>query len=245
MQLAAKHMKKISGERQRDELFKLLETRCVHAGFGFLLEIGVFQECFPLFAHESVALVSALSRLLDGFAINQMFDYLSATLAEERTVKALVYLYMLMDPQPEAIDTLVSFYALSNRERAFLTQLRAGNDYLRTVDSGISSLTPREIYRYYRKTNNAGVASCLVALANSENTAGTQVLHQLINAYFEENDRYINVSPLLNGNDLVRLFHLAPGPQFKELLESLKEAQAMGEVTSISQAEQFIAQQLK
>ncbi len=245
MQLAAASMINISGERQRDELFKLLETNNAAEGLNFFLEIGVFQPCLPLFLPENLALVTALSMLLDCQITEPIDQYISTALAEERSVKALLFMSSLINPQPEAVDSLVSYYALSNRERTFLTQLATGKDYLRVFDRAKSCLTPREIYQFYKKTHIAGVGSCLVALADPEAGAGEEVLHQLITAYFEEFDRYINVSPLLNGNDLLRKFHLAPGPLFKELLEALKEAQAMGDVTSKSQAERFIELQLK
>ncbi len=50
--------------------------------------------------------------------------------------------------------------------------------------------------------------------------------------------------PLLNGNDLISMFDLKPGPRLGETLESLREAQAVGEVNSREQAVEWVQEWL-
>jgi hypothetical protein len=45
----------------------------------------------------------------------------------------------------------------------------------------------------------------------------------------------------LDGNQIMAMFDLQPGPQIGELLEALREAQAIGEVQSQDQAVRFIS----
>jgi poly(A) polymerase len=48
----------------------------------------------------------------------------------------------------------------------------------------------------------------------------------------------------LNGSDLMEMFDLSPGRQIGELLESLWEAQAVGEVENKDQAVEFVRKQI-
>ena len=41
---------------------------------------------------------------------------------------------------------------------------------------------------------------------------------------------------LVDGHDLINIFHLSPGPRIGQLLESVREAQASGELTSREEA---------
>ena len=52
---------------------------------------------------------------------------------------------------------------------------------------------------------------------------------------------WMNVKPLLNGNDLKALGY-KPGPQFKTILDSLLAATLDGEIQSRSDAEAYLAQ---
>jgi poly(A) polymerase len=66
----------------------------------------------------------------------------------------------------------------------------------------------------------------------------------LFDAYFHQSERYVSVTPLLDGDDLIRIFHLNPGPLFKDILAQLSEAQAVGEVRTRPEAEHFVQQLL-
>ena len=50
---------------------------------------------------------------------------------------------------------------------------------------------------------------------------------------------------LVDGHDLINIFGLSPGPRIGELLEALREAQAMGRVASRDEALSFIDRLLK
>jgi tRNA nucleotidyltransferase (CCA-adding enzyme) len=49
---------------------------------------------------------------------------------------------------------------------------------------------------------------------------------------------------LIDGHDLINIFGLSPGPKIGELLESVREAQAAGEVTTREEALAYIRTQL-
>jgi len=62
----------------------------------------------------------------------------------------------------------------------------------------------------------------------------------LFKAYFERPAEIVAPPALLNGHDLIAL-GLRPGPQMGRVLESLREAQAAGEIATREAAEDFVA----
>jgi tRNA nucleotidyltransferase/poly(A) polymerase len=105
----------------------------------------------------------------------------------------------------------------------------------------------RAIYRFFRDTNEAGVDICLLALADVLATYGTtltqdlwnhylDILRELLEAYWERPEESVSPPPLLNGHDLMERFALSPGPEIGKILETIREAQADGQITTQAQA---------
>ena len=101
----------------------------------------------------------------------------------------------------------------------------------------------RAIYRFFRDTGPAGVDICLLSLADTLATYGATLpqtiwskqldtVHILLEAWWEQPQESVHPPALLNGHDLMQIFHLAPGPQIGHLLEEIREAQAAGELKS-------------
>ncbi|MBN2085246.1 MAG: HD domain-containing protein [Anaerolineales bacterium] len=104
-------------------------------------------------------------------------------------------------------------------------------------------VTRRAVFRFFRATGPCGVAVSLFFLADTLANAAAEpspgkwqtaveTAHSLLEGYFERPEEMIRPTPLLTGDDLIRDFHLSPGPQIGELLDALREAQAAGEVGS-------------
>jgi tRNA nucleotidyltransferase/poly(A) polymerase len=105
----------------------------------------------------------------------------------------------------------------------------------------------RAIYRFFRDTGEAGVDVCLLALADLRATyehtlpqniwvAGLDVVRLFLENWWEKRAESIAPPPLLNGNDLMQELDLQPGPLIGQLLEAIREAQALGEVSTREQA---------
>jgi len=117
------------------------------------------------------------------------------------------------------------------------------------------SLTRRAIYRFFRDAGEAGVDTCLLSLADNLATWGpnlilerwtrqVEVVTRLLDAYFTRHKDEIAPQPLLNGRDLRERFGLTEGPRVGVLLESLREAQAAGEVRTQDEALALVRQLL-
>ncbi len=112
------------------------------------------------------------------------------------------------------------------------------------------TLSRRAIYRFFRDCGEAGVDVCLLTLADVRATyehtlppgtwiACVDVVRLLLENWFEKPTESIAPPPVVNGEDLMRAFSLTPGPKVGELLEAIREAQAVGEVSTREEALEF------
>lgn len=115
---------------------------------------------------------------------------------------------------------------------------------------GKNQPSPRAIYRYFRDAGPASVDVCLLALADVLATYGhtlTQeiwirqldVIRTLFEALWERPEQSVFPPVLLNGRDLMEAFGLHAGPLIGELLEAVREAQAVGQVSNRDEALSF------
>lgn len=112
---------------------------------------------------------------------------------------------------------------------------------------GDGSPTSRAVYRFFRDMDVAGVDVCLLSLADSLGTYGSSlpqnewnslldVIRALLEAWWEHPQQAISPSALLNGRELIKELKLTPGPQVGKLLESIREAQVVGQVNDREEA---------
>ncbi len=110
--------------------------------------------------------------------------------------------------------------------------------------------TNRAIYRYFRDTGEAGIDLAYLCLADHlAARADTLILDEwrehcrlteyVLTKHFTEAN-ITTPKKILDGNDIIKMFRLNPGPKLGELLEALHEAQAAGEVITRQQAENYI-----
>ena len=143
------------------------------------------------------------------------------------------------------------FLALSNDEIQHLdTVIRNHMRILFLTNSLVrdgKAPSRRSVYRFFRDTGVAGMDVCLLALADLRATyeetlpqetwvACLEVVRILLENWFEKPVESVAPPSLLDGDDLMRELNLQPGKQIGDLLEMIREAQAMGEVSTAGQA---------
>jgi poly(A) polymerase len=127
--------------------------------------------------------------------------------------------------------------------------------HLRPVQMSNQGLPSRRaIYRYFRDTADAGIDTLYLSLADHLaargprlNPADWQEHARMVGHVLEQHsqEESLVVPPkLVDGHDLINVFGLSPGPRFGELLESLREAQAAGEVATREEAIAYISRRL-
>jgi putative nucleotidyltransferase with HDIG domain len=108
----------------------------------------------------------------------------------------------------------------------------------------------RAIYRFFRDTGEAGVDICLLSLADVWATYGPtlpqerwerqiETVRSLLAAWWEKPEDTVAPLALITGKDLINDLKLTPGPVIGEILEAVREAQAVGEVKSRTEAVLF------
>ncbi len=136
-----------------------------------------------------------------------------------------------------------------NKARDFVVILIGEHMRLITL-AQTTPLSRRSSYRFFRATGDAGVGVLLLALADALAVWGPrleasrwerllEIARTLLEHYFHNQEEIINPPPLLTGHDLLAL-DFAPGPRLGQVLASLREAQAAGDVHTRDEALVFV-----
>lgn len=115
---------------------------------------------------------------------------------------------------------------------------------LAKIESGLSR---KAIYRFFRATGTTGVGTILLSLADSWATYGAELSQDvwrkqvdtaraLLEAWWENPQEIVQPPAWINGRDLITNLGLQSGPELGELLEKVREAQAMGLIRNREQA---------
>lgn len=115
---------------------------------------------------------------------------------------------------------------------------------LAKIESGLSR---KAIYRFFRATGTTGVGTILLSLADSWATYGAELSQDvwrkqvdtaraLLEAWWENPQEIVQPPAWINGHDLITNLGLQSGPELGELLEKVREAQAMGLIRNREQA---------
>ncbi len=110
--------------------------------------------------------------------------------------------------------------------------------------------TDRAIYRYFRDTGETGLDILYLSLADHLATRGPELeitgwrdhnrlVEYVISKHFEK-ENVITPPKIVDGYDIMNIFRISPGPRIGEILETVREAQASGEVTTREEALSFI-----
>ena len=114
----------------------------------------------------------------------------------------------------------------------------------------------KAIYRFFRDSGEAGVDLVLLGLADLRGTRGDTLPQEtwtialniaeiLLENYWEKREEAVAPPRLLNGNDLMRELNIEPGPIVGQLLEAIREEQAIGNIETREQAIEFAHKELK
>jgi len=114
--------------------------------------------------------------------------------------------------------------------------------------------TRRAIYRYFRDTEDAGIDTLFLSLADHLATRGPQLnlagwqeharMAEYVLAQHLEQQRLVVPTKLVDGHDIINIFGLSPGPKIGQLLEVVHEAQASGEVATREEALAYLRERL-
>lgn len=114
----------------------------------------------------------------------------------------------------------------------------------------------KAIYRFFKDAGEAGVDLVLLGLADVRGTHGPslakdswanalEIARILLENYWERREEAVAPPRLLDGNELMKELHLQPGRIVGQLLEAIREEQAIGKVATREEALAFAREYLK
>jgi hypothetical protein len=111
------------------------------------------------------------------------------------------------------------------------------------------------VYRYFQSFSEAGVEGVFLALADFLAREGTaspsegwprflDASRTLLEAWWEAHEQTVSPPRLVTGDDIMETYDLDPGPHIGRLLESIREEQAVGKITTKEEALAYIEARL-
>ncbi len=135
---------------------------------------------------------------------------------------------------------------LSNKEIEILEKLILMHMRPHNLSS-VLELTERSIYRFFRDTGKLSVPLLFLALADAYATRKCkmgelkeyeQFVNTMLDYFFKPKEVY--VKPLLDGNEIMEILGLKPSKKVGEVLEDLKETQALAQIKTKEEAINYI-----
>ncbi len=116
--------------------------------------------------------------------------------------------------------------------------------------------TRKSIYRFFRDAGEAGVDLVLLGLADLRGTrdhtqtkenwkAALDIAEILLENFWEKREETVAPPRLLDGHELMKELNLESGRIIGQLLEAIREGQAVGEITTREQAFDFAREEMK
>ncbi len=160
------------------------------------------------------------------------------------------------DASAKLFMRVASKLALSNAEVDFVHRLIKYHMREELKTTAQDSDYAKQIYTYFKNTGSAGVLIVLMHLADLISTYEKELsverwqialssAGRLLDGWFEKYAQWVNPPLLINGNDLIDTFNLAPGKEIGDILERIRLAQVCNEVVDRSNALKFAEEYLK
>jgi poly(A) polymerase len=139
--------------------------------------------------------------------------------------------------------------ALSNKEINFLQKVIRNHTYLQKNLITNRTLIRECIFDFSQRVGEFGVECCLLALACeiskiiSKTDQPDDLLEEIntfLDAWFFHKNEWITPERLLSGDEIIKLLHERSGPRVGFYLKALIKAQAIGQVKSRREAQEFI-----
>lgn len=140
-------------------------------------------------------------------------------------------------------------FALSNAEINYLQTFILNHNQIGRLVRYPPEALNRFIYRFFRQTGEVGIDLGLFALINqvSRNDRSGDLQHidallqVVLSAFtFFCDDKTLDQDMILNGEQIIHLLHIQPGPVVGEALEVLREEQAVGNIHTVREADKFV-----
>jgi tRNA nucleotidyltransferase/poly(A) polymerase len=240
IKLIESHKEKIitvSRERIETELFKMLDSDRSCKYVKEMYDSGLLLTVIPEVKNIKWEIYGKLEKILSGEFIN-MFPEFSEEIKNYMTVpsrKSMIKFGLLLQGEYNLIGDLCRNLKMSNYKTDTVTRLVT---YYRDILQEKNRNNKIFILNFFRKTGDDGIAILLTAL--SDGIASKEEVDHILKVYYN-NIKPLWESPrLIKGHDLIELFNLKPGPDFKKILYKIEEQQVQGIIKTREEALKFV-----
>lgn len=279
---AVKDLPKVSKERKRDELFKILEGHSPSRALELFDQYQIFQyvglkgltdtqsalQRLQIFAEICVSMkegeTADKNKKTNHLSLGSLFTDSRASLRErinlvnqsDRSIHALDGLISLLWDFDEVEGAKVAeVLSLSREEQEHVTLCLRHKCCIMDHFSSHQEPGRKFLYRYYQSLGIVGVDLAILTLVEAVRDLSLQwnadrwevfvlFCQKIIETWFKYPE-YINPRLLLTGRDLMFEFDIPQGPRIGQLLDGLREEQAIGSIQNRTQALAWVEDQLQ
>jgi len=128
---------------------------------------------------------------------------------------------------------------IGQKEKAYFQSVSGG--FLRLADLSASKPGKLDYYRFFRDFGSYGLDSALLAMVEGETKGDKflftlEILQEVFYTWFEEHAKVVSPPRLVDGSQLQRELSVGPGSHIGHLLESIREQQVLGKITTTAEA---------
>ena len=230
--------------------------------YGHLIETVAAAENLFSFDYDKRQYNNPISHIPLSDELRQYFEQqVGTSLQRKDLIKIAALLHDIAKPQTKIIaeNGRTRFFG-HDKDSAqiaaqILTRLRFSNRQIHTIQRIIELHmrvgqmaqpgglpTHRAIYRYFRDAGDVAIDTLFFSLADHLAARGpnldlqhwiehTNIVKYTLSVHHDKNE-VVRPSKLLDGCDLMNVFGLQPGPEIGRILETIREMQAMDEITT-------------
>jgi putative nucleotidyltransferase with HDIG domain len=151
----------------------------------------------------------------------------------------------------EILKNIAERWVLSKEEVNYINQIIQHHMRIHSLVK-IGNLPERRvIHRFYRDNEDRGIDLCILSLADILATGNGKIPLEtwkreidtcriLLDAWFEKKEEVVLPQKILSGNDIIKILNIPPGPMVGQIIDTLRETQAAGEVLTYDDAVRYI-----
>jgi len=248
----------ISFERVEAELFKILEVEYNSPYFKEMENLGIpgiimpemnfinkdnSEDIFHSYAKLEEVISWKYREIFPDFS-SEITDYLNRPYCKS-LVKLAFFLCNLEETPSSLPGEICRRLKMSNYKVETISKLVSTCVFIKCFIEQIKEKGYIEnslILNFFRKSDTDGTGTLLIGFAREREDEKllTGIINTILKVYFYRIKAIRENPRLINGNDLLKIFGLKPGPIFKEILEMIEEKQLDGEIKSRDDACRFI-----
>ena len=138
----------------------------------------------------------------------------------------------------------------SNKQIEYISYIIKKHMYPSAVVSA-PDMSEKTMMRYLRKSEDNAIDNILIAQADRLSALGPEITGEIVNNNINALNNLMdfcietrkNIKPLpklLDGNEIMQILNIKPSPKLGEILDTLREAQISGDITTKEEAVNFI-----